>query len=81
MNVDSKVRRLVMRLYDTTEQGKRYYCEFAGPIGAVKPKEPWIVTGSKYTCVDTGEQYLYNDVTKVWHTFSETAEPAKGGSY
>lgn len=65
MNVDSKVRRLVMRLYDTTDQGKRYYCEFAGPSTAAKPTGWEIVSGSLHWESDTGNVYIY-DETAGW---------------
>ncbi len=80
MNVDSKVRRLIMRLYDTTEQGKRYYCEFAGPSTAAKPTGWEIVSGSRFIETDTKTEWIY-DEELGWRTGNQPVELALGGSY
>lgn len=56
------IRELVSRFFD----GEKKYAEFAGLSGDQKPVEG-LVTGSKFTEVDTGGIFLFDEVTGAWY--------------
>lgn len=77
--MDGRIRKLVMRPYDTTQQGRRYYCEFAGSSSVQKPTDWWIVGGSKFMETDSRTEWIYDEVAG-WHTGRMPVELAIGGS-
>ena len=56
------IRTLVSRSY----AGKLQYVELTGNSTDEKPKTG-IITGSKFTCVDTGIVYLFDEDTGAWY--------------
>ena len=56
------MRILVCRILTDSQN----YIEAYGLSTEDKPMNG-IATGSKYTCVDTGEQYLFDELTMQWY--------------
>lgn len=56
------IRTLVSRVY----AGQLHYVELTGNSTDEKPTEG-IITGSKFTCVDTGIVYLFDEDTGAWY--------------
>ena len=56
------VRPPLARLYTDGKQ----YVEFAGNSSDEKPTEG-IITGSKFICVDTGIEYLFDEDSNTWY--------------
>ena len=63
--------------------GDYSYREYFGLSGDTKPTTAKIITGSKFTEVDTGDVYLFDEVGKEWHKvqagWTDPEENAGGG--
>ena len=56
------IRKIVDRMF--TEDDR--YVEYFGLSTDTKPTSDEIITGSKFTEVDTGDVYLYDEIGKNW---------------
>lgn len=56
---------MVRLLVEKPFNGSLKYCEFAGLAEDTMPTAG-VVTGSKYTAVDTGDTYLFDEESSEW---------------
>ncbi len=57
-------------LIDRVHTSELHYVEMAGLSSEEKPTTG-IITGSKFTCVDTGITYLFDEITGRWYPEDE----------
>lgn len=57
---------MVREFVNQTYTGDRSYREFFGLSTDDKPTGLKIITGSKFTEVDTGDVYMFDEVGKTW---------------
>ena len=67
---------MVRILTDNAFEGQYRYIEAAGLSTDSKPSGK-LITGSTFTEVDTGDLFLYDEVSKQWNKVGGTAEQAE----
>ena len=79
-NLDSRIRVIESKPYDSPGTGRRLWVRLAGPSAAPKPTNG-LITGSIYEEVDTGRIYRYDESMQTWHKSIGNGVAPKAGEF